>query len=363
MITAPPNFKPFPSTSNHPEFQTQQIQRAHNEFELRSPPTDGISRVRYSFMNPTLLAVSSWDSSVRLYDTSQNILKTSFQHRASVLDCCFSEDSSDRIYSSGLDKTVKSFDIKTGVEFVVGNHEKGVRCIEYDPDHRLLISGSWDSTLKLWDERMPCVSTGKSICVGKFDQPDKVYTMCLSKGRVIVGTAGRHVLIYDLRKMNPAIQRRESSLKYQTRCIQAFPDGTGFALSSIEGRVAMEYFDPSPEIQAKKYAFKCHRTTTNNVDTVYPVNCISFHPVFSTFATGGCDGVVNIWDGQHKKRLCQFKKYPTSISSLSFNIDGSSLAIASSYTYEEGEKPHPPDRVMIRSIVEAEVRPKSRGPA
>jgi hypothetical protein len=53
-------------------------------------------------------------------------------------------------------------------------------------------------------------------------------------------------------------------------------------LSSVEGRVAVEYFDPSPEAQSKKYAFKCHRQG----DLVYPVNAMSFHPVYGTFATG-----------------------------------------------------------------------------
>jgi cell cycle arrest protein BUB3 len=48
-------------------------------------------------------------------------------------------------------------------------------------------------------------------------------------------------------------------------------------VSSIEGRVAVEYFDPSPEIQSKKYAFKCHRLMQNGVDVVFPVNSISFH--------------------------------------------------------------------------------------
>jgi hypothetical protein len=44
------------------------------------------------------------------------------------------------------------------------------------------------------------------------------------------------------------------SLKYQTRCIAAHPGG--YALGSVEGRVAMEYFDTSPEAQRAKYAFK-----------------------------------------------------------------------------------------------------------
>jgi cell cycle arrest protein BUB3 len=34
----------------------------------------------------------------------------------------------------------------------------------------------------------------------------------------------------------------------------------------------------------------------------------------------------------------QFHRYPTSIAALDFSADGKSLAIASSYTMEEGEK-------------------------
>ncbi len=108
--------------------------------------------------------------------------------------------------------------------------------------------------------------------------------------------------------------------------------------SSIEGRIAVEFFDQSPEIQSRKYAFKCHRRVVNEVDTVYPVNAIAFNPRFTTFASGGGDGIVNVWDGFNKKRLRQYSPYPTSISSLSFNVKGDLLAVASSYTFEEGEK-------------------------
>lgn len=51
----------------------------------------------------------------------------------------------------------------------------------------------------------------------------------------------------------------------------------GYVLSSIEGRVAVEYFDPSLEVQKKKYAFKCHRVKTEGIEYIYPVNAISFH--------------------------------------------------------------------------------------
>ena len=108
--------------------------------------------------------------------------------------------------------------------------------------------------------------------------------------------------------MSHVQQRRESSLKFQTRCLSCFPNKQGYVLSSIEGRVAVEYLDPSPEVQRRKYAFKCHRLKENAVEQIYPVNAISFHRDYNTFATGGSDGLVNIWDGQNKKRLCQFHK-------------------------------------------------------
>lgn len=41
----------------------------------------------------------------------------------------------------------------------------------------------------------------------------------------------------------------------------------------------MDYLDPSPEAQVKKYAFKCHRQTVDGVDHVWPVNALAFHPV------------------------------------------------------------------------------------
>jgi len=298
------------------------------ERELLPAVSDGITAMR--IIDNKFLLVSSWDSQVRLYDLQLNTLKSSYQHKSAVLDCCFSDRN--HAYSAGLDKSIKTHDFNSSVNSIVGTHEKPIKCLEFNSTTNLLISGSWDATIKLWDPR------ADHACVGTYKQPDKIFTISHTNEKLVVGTSGRHVHIYDLRFMDEPQQRRESSLKYQTRCIRCFPNGTGYALSSIEGRVAMEYFDPSPEIQTKKYAFKCHRTTQNNVDTVYPVNSLAFHQGFGTFATGGCDGYVNVWDGEHKKRLCQLHKYPSSIAALAFSEDGSMLAIASSYTFEEGEK-------------------------
>ena len=71
-------------------------------------------------------------------------------------------------------------------------------------------------------------------------------------------------------------------------------------------------------------------------------------------------GLVNIWDGQNKKRLCQFHKYHTSISSLSFSNDGTTLAIGCSYMYEDENPPEkiPEDAIYIRNVSDQETKPK-----
>jgi len=104
---------------------------------------------------------------------------------------------------------------------------------------------------------------------------------------------------------------------------------SGYATSSVEGRIAVEFFDPSPEIQQKKYAFKCHRQTIQGIDTVYPVNNISFHPRHGTFLSLGGDAVLSIWDALAKKRIKQFPKFPSPLTCGGISWDGSLMVIAS----------------------------------
>ncbi|THG23606.1 hypothetical protein TEA_025944 [Camellia sinensis var. sinensis] len=237
--------------------------------ELSNPPSDGISNLRFSNHSDHLL-VSSWDKSVRLYEASANVLRGEFMHGGPVLDCCFHDDSSG--FSASADSTVRRLVFSSGKEDILGKHDAPVRCIEYSYAAGQVITGSWDKTIKCWDPRG--ASGQERTLVGTYTQPERVYSLSLVGNRLVVATAGRHVNIYDLRNMSQPEQRRESSLKYQTRCVRCYPNGTGYALSSVEGRVAMEFFDLSEAGQSKNYG---------------------------TFATGGCDGYVNVWDGNNKK--------------------------------------------------------------
>ena len=86
-----------------------------------------------------------------------------------------------------------------------------------------VVTGSWDKTVRCWDAR-------GGTRVGTYPQPERVYSMSLVGHRLVVATAGRHITVYDLRHMPHPEQVRESSLKYQTRCVRCYPNGTGKCL-------------------------------------------------------------------------------------------------------------------------------------
>lgn len=163
----------------------------------------------------------------------------------------------------------------------------------------LLVSGSWDATLKVWD---PHASPDAAL-LRTLPLPSKVFAMDCTpswKGpdiapvldatpRLVVAMAERAVYVYNLQTLRDAVgqgpsapvepeQTRESSLKFMLRDLRCMPSGIGYATSSVEGRIAVEFFDASPEGQAQKYAFKSHRKEVDGEDVVYPIHAMAFHP-------------------------------------------------------------------------------------
>lgn len=247
---------------------------------------------------------------------------------------------------------VRMFDMATSETTLLGRHtgepaKIACSCLGALDEHTI-VSAGWNAKLYVWDSRSP----GQPQY--SIDLPGKAFGLDVTKGMVVVATSGRRICVVDMAQRKLVLDR-ESSLKYQSRCISFFPDGTGIALGSIEGRVAVEFLEElGVPTDRKKYAFKCHRQH----DTVYPVNAIAFHPRFGTFATGGCDGTVVTWDGRNKKKLTTIPKFATSVAALAFNHDGTLLAVASSYTFEEGERDHPQDEIYIRQMLDSECQPK-----
>lgn len=264
-------------------------------------------------------------------------------------------------------------DLISSEQTVLSSHDAGVRNVVYSKEHSVVISASWDSTLHVHR-----VGTSADITPSIVPLPSKPFSMSLTATKLVVAMASRSLHIYDLKALallteqsdgtagNNRVevepwQRRESSLKFMTRSVACMPDDAGYASSSIEGRVAVEWFDPSAESQARKYAFKCHRQAADDMDVVYPVNALAFHPGYGTFASGGGDGVVALWDGVAKRRIRQYQKYSSSVAALGFSGNGKYLAIAVSPGFEDGRDDVVEGEVKIHVRELGETEAKGKG--
>ncbi|KAI1081652.1 WD40-repeat-containing domain protein [Whalleya microplaca] len=349
------------------------------QFELAQPPNDAISALAFAPGSSSRLLISSWDKNVYLYDTlassgtpeegGHGTLIRTFEHRAPVMDVCFGA-SDDEAFTAGMDWTVRRLDLETGELSVLSKHAAPVRRVVYSREHSLLISASWDSTLHIHDP------SNTSLTPLTIPLPGKPHALAASPSKVIVAMTSRLVHIYDLSALTTALtsqsdvppapwQQRESSLKFLTRAVAAMPSDAGYATSSIEGRVAVEWFDASAESQARKYAFKCHRTAAaaDGADVVFPVNALAFHPTYGTFASGGGDATVALWDAAAKRRMKVYQKFPDSVAALAFSADGRYLAVAVGPGFETGMEDYTGEgraKVLIRELGETEALPKGK---
>ncbi|KAK4671272.1 mitotic spindle checkpoint protein Bub3 [Podospora pseudoanserina] len=340
------------------------------QFELPQPPTDAVSSLVFSPDSSHRLLVSSWDRHVYLYQLTEgegdnaNLLNK-YEHRAPVLDVCFGDASNNDAYTAGMDRQVKKIDLISGEQTVLSKHSEPVRCVVYSSAHNLLISASWDNTLHVHKLSEP----GSDPLV--IPLPGKPHALSSSPTKLVVAMTARLVHIYDLPTLAAATsppapwQTRESSLKFLTRAVACMPNDAGYATSSIEGRVAVEWFEDTPESQARKYAFKCHRQAApeeeGGGDIVYPVNALAFHPVYGTFASGGGDGTVALWDAEAKRRMRQYQKFPEAVASLGFSGDGKYLAIGVCPGFETGMEDYTGQgrtRVFVRELGETEAKGK-----
>ncbi|KAK5144212.1 mitotic spindle checkpoint protein Bub3 [Rachicladosporium monterosium] len=339
--------------------------------ELDSPPSDAISSLRFSPSN-TLLAVASWDRSISVYQRTADTPSRPFtfsgtriQCRAPVLDIAWATDDS-TLYSVGLDHDVRSINLESQEQTVLSTHEAACNKVAYSPEHGIVLSTSWDSTFHVYN-----TSTNQFLRV---PLPAKPFALGLTATHAIIAMAERKIFVYDLQALRMLVdqagrtangtgpnhdvteivpwQQRESSLKFMTRAIACMPDGEGFATSSIEGRTTTAAVGTAEDQEEEQ----------REVDVVYPVNALVFHPLHGTFATGGGDGVVCVWDAQTKRRVRQYPKLTASVAAMDFSSDGKFLAIGVSPGFEDGKEDEEVEAgsvsVFVRELGENEAKGK-----
>ncbi|XP_048226495.1 mitotic checkpoint protein BUB3.3 isoform X3 [Ricinus communis] len=222
---------------------------------FENPIGDAVSTVRFAPHSNNLL-ISSWDSSLRLYDVDSFLLRLEAPSQAALLHCCFHSETV--AFSAGSDGCLRRYDLHLGSNDTIGSHSDIATSVEYS-------------------------------------------------------------------------------------------DQTRYAVGSVDGRVALEFLDPSNSNEG--YTFRCHPKSRDGRTHLVSINDIVFNPlVCGTFVTGDNDGYIITWHNESKRRLCEFSRYPNSVASLSFNHLGELLAIASSYTYQEANEMEVSPQIFVQKM-------------
>ncbi|PWN39954.1 WD40 repeat-like protein [Ceraceosorus guamensis] len=343
-------------------------QAASSDIEVNPSPPDGISSLDWSSAADFLVS-GCWDNNVRIYgvEGAGAVPKAMYSHEGPVLDTIWSKDGL-RVISGSADKTAKLYDVQSGQSNQVAAHDAPIKHVRWvDQGNGLLATASWDKTVKYWDMRQ-----GNPIAQATLSE--RCYAMDCEWPYLVVGTADRKIHVFDLQQNpNAPAFSIDSPLKYQTRTIACFrrapevglePMAPGFALGSIEGRVAIQYF--KDEHKGSNFSFKCHRkeppTGSREPAVVCPVNEISFTPQ-GTFSTCGSDGTFTFWDKDARTRLKTFDRKAAPISATAFNRDGKIFAYAVSYDWHAGHQmANPPnsgkDKIYLLPVAEEDIRRK-----
>ncbi|KAF2840733.1 putative nuclear pore complex protein [Patellaria atrata CBS 101060] len=326
---------------------------------VAQPPSDSVSDLAFS-PQADYLAVASWDKATRIYEIKADGStegKASYNHENAVLSCAWSPDGA-QVVSAGADKVARMFDVASGQSQVVAQHDDTIRCVAMftaPSVGNMVVTGSWDKTIKYWDIRQQTPAATVSV-------QERVYSMSVKEKLLAVATADRYINIIDLSNPQTVFKRVQSPLKWQTRVVSCFTDATGFAIGSIEGRCAIQYVQDKDA--SSNFSFKCHRATDptqRDVSKVYSVNAISFHPVHGTFSTAGSDGTFHFWDKDAKHRLKGYPEVGGSISATAFNRNGNIFAYGISYDWSKGyseNKPNYPCKIMLHPVSGDECKPR-----
>jgi WD40 repeat protein/serine/threonine protein kinase len=100
-----------------------------------------------------VIAAGGGDGRVRLFALASGDELRSFDARSGAVSAVVFGGSANQLFEAGQDGRIRSFDQRGNARGVIGEHPQSVLALAYAVGPRLLVSGSADHLVKLWDER------------------------------------------------------------------------------------------------------------------------------------------------------------------------------------------------------------------
>lgn len=270
-------------------------------------------------------------------------------HNAAVNTAFYSPDGK-TIVSSSRDKTVRVWDVETGVVLQSYRHNRIVNSASFSSDGKSIISTTTDHIIHFWD-----IKTGKETIIKEEDTPPlfsctsspnnsckivpkgntiriidigtiagtihsidnkAVYFATISPNEkyIVAKSRDRHIHIWDI-KENKELQPIKGQF-IRTPSSPFSQDGKRFVTTSITNNISI--WDAET------------RQETHSINANHPVVAASFSPKQNHFAFATNDGVLHFWDLDNNKEIQSIAGRAKTVFSISYDPKGERIITASS---------------------------------
>jgi WD40 repeat protein/tRNA A-37 threonylcarbamoyl transferase component Bud32 len=191
-------------------------------------------------------------------------------------------------------------------------HTDWVSSVAFSPDGKRIASGSWDTTVKVWD-----ASSGEDILTLEGDTSRVPYMTLSPEGKQIPRERGDHTVKARDASSGRIVTVSGVSVHYPSVTSVAFsPDSKRIASGSVDKTVKVWDAASGQEVLTLK----------GHTDSV---SSVAFSPDSTRIASGSGDQTVKVWDAFSGQEVLTLKGHTDSVSSVAFSPDSKRIASGS----------------------------------
>jgi WD40 repeat protein len=266
-----------------------------------------------AFSSGGMMASGCEDSTIRVYDSSWNLLWTSINavgaHITNVTAVAFSPDGS-LLASASLDQTVKIWSTSTWTlqQTLIG-HTNGVASVAFSPDGQRIVTGSTDGTVKIWNR-----SSGACLLtIAAHTLPATATVFTPDGTRVVSGGDDGTIRIWSA--TTGAALLTLGGQRDFIGTVAFSPDGTICASTGGDGTIQVRNTDDGSLVS----------TWLGNTNYV---SILAFSPDSARLASGGgpLDPTIKVWRISDGTLLQIIPATTNGVMALAWSPDGGTLA-------------------------------------